>query len=271
MAERRMFSKSIVDSDAFLDMPQSSQLLYFHLCMRADDDGFIDNPKSIMRNVGCKEDDMKVLIAKQFIFPFESGVVVIRHWLIHNYIQKDRYKETKYLSEKSMLSTDVNKAYMIGEKNVDTECIQPVSKVDTQVSIELGKNSIELNNSLSINNKNNLSERVRACERVDELEIVFYQHFKDYFNHWGQHEDDKQIFNEILHTLSEATLDAKNNQLRFYQMPISLDKLIEEVSKLDEQDVRDIVWQIMNNQEIRDRKHYILGALFNRAKEKGNV
>ncbi len=147
----------------------------------------------------------------------------------------------------------------------------------TQSNLDEPNHNLYVNDNVNVNdyslsiNKNKLSEHVRACERVDELEIVFYQHFKDYFNYWGQHEDDKQIFNEILHTLSEATLDAKNNQLRFYQMPINLDKLIEEVLKLDEQDVRDIVWQIMNNQEIRDRKHYILGALFNRAKEKGNV
>jgi hypothetical protein len=95
MAEKRMFAKTIIDSDAFLEMPQSTQLLYFHLAMRADDDGFVNNIKSIMRNIGCKEDDAKVLIAKRFIIPFESGVVVIKHWRIHNYIQKDRYKQTK--------------------------------------------------------------------------------------------------------------------------------------------------------------------------------
>ena len=85
---RRMFAKTIIDSDAFLDMPQSTQLLYFQLSMRADDDGFVNNPKSIMRNVGCKEDDMRVLSGKKFIIPFESGVIVIKHWKIHNYIQK---------------------------------------------------------------------------------------------------------------------------------------------------------------------------------------
>ena len=132
MAERRMFAKTIIDSDAFLDMPQSTQLLYFHLSMRADDDGFINNPKNIMRMVGCKEDDLSVLIAKKFIIPFESGVVVIKHWKIHNYIQKDRYRETKYKDEKSLLQLDENNAY--------TECIQDGYKMDTQV--RLGKDSI---------------------------------------------------------------------------------------------------------------------------------
>ena len=128
MAERRMFAKTIIDSDAFLDMPQSSQLLYFHLSMRADDDGFINNPRSIMRNVKCNEDDLKLLIVKKFIIQFESGIVVIKHWKIHNYIQKDRYKETKYKDEKSTLSLDENNAYTQSE----TQCIQDVYISDTQ-------------------------------------------------------------------------------------------------------------------------------------------
>ena len=102
MAERRMFAKTIIDSDAFLDMPVSTQLLYFHLSMRADDDGFINNPKKIQRMVGCAEDDLKLLMAKRFIIQFESGVVVIKHWKIHNYIQSDRYKPTVYTQEKSL-------------------------------------------------------------------------------------------------------------------------------------------------------------------------
>lgn len=140
MAERRMFAKTIVDSDAFLEMPVSSQLLYFHLSMRADDEGFINNPKSIMRTVGSKDDDMNMLIVKKFIIPFESGVVVIKHWKIHNYIQSDRFIATKYNEEKSMLELDENKAYRVCKNDMDTECIQDVYNLDTQVSI--GKVSI---------------------------------------------------------------------------------------------------------------------------------
>ena len=114
MGERRMFSKTIIDSDNFLDMPLSSQLLYFHLSMRADDDGFINNPKSITRNVRCNDDDLKLLIAKQFIIPFESGVVVIKHWKIHNYIRADRYKETNCLEEKKFLQLNKGNEYVIG-------------------------------------------------------------------------------------------------------------------------------------------------------------
>ena len=111
MAERRMFAKSIIDSDLFLDMPQSAQCLYFHLAMRADDDGFVNSPKKIQRIIGASEDDCRLLIAKQFLIPFDTGVVVIRHWRIHNYIQKDRYKETIYQGEKQLIEAQDNGAY----------------------------------------------------------------------------------------------------------------------------------------------------------------
>lgn len=136
MAERRMFAKTIIDSDAFLDMPLSAQALYFHLSMRADDDGFVNNPKKIQRMIGASDDDCKLLVLKRFILTFESGVIVIKHWKIHNYIQKDRYKETVYLEEKSTLALTENNAY--------TECIQDVSRLDTQVSIGKVIDSIEI-------------------------------------------------------------------------------------------------------------------------------
>lgn len=127
----------IIDSDAFTDMPQSSQLLYFHLGMRADDDGFVSSPKKIIRMVGSADDDYKILIAKRFIIPFESGVCVIKHWRIHNYIQNDRYKETVYLDEKKSLILKDNGSY--------TECIQDVSKLDTQVKLnQVKSNQIKL-------------------------------------------------------------------------------------------------------------------------------
>lgn len=111
MAQRRMFSLQIVDTDAFLDMPPSSQLLYFHLSMRADDEGFIANPKKIMKVVGSADDDIKILIAKRFILTFKSGVVVIKHWLIHNTIRMDRFKQTKYEDEKNLITTKENGSY----------------------------------------------------------------------------------------------------------------------------------------------------------------
>ena len=150
MAERRMFAKTIVDSDMFIDMPMSARLLYYDLAMRADDDGFVNSPKKIMRFVGASMDDMNVLIAKQFIIPFESGVVVIKHWKIHNYIQKDRYKATSYQAEKESLTLK-NGTYYTDDlpdvSNLDTECIQDVYSLDTQdrlgkVRLELGKDRV---------------------------------------------------------------------------------------------------------------------------------
>lgn len=124
MAERRMFAKTIVTSDAFLDMPLSARCLYFTLGMFADDDGFVNNPKSIMRQVGACTDDLNLLLFKRFILSFDSGIIVIKHWRIHNYIQKDRYKETKYIEEKSTL--------MLDDKGAYTERIQDVYSLDTQ-------------------------------------------------------------------------------------------------------------------------------------------
>lgn len=138
MAERRMFAKTIADSDAFLEMPQTSQNLYFHLSMRADDDGFVNNPKRIQRMVGCSDDDMRILIGKSFIIPFESGIIVIKHWRINNYIQKDRYKPTVYQDEYAQLKIKENGAY--------TLCIQDGYKLDTQDrlgKVSIDKNSIE--------------------------------------------------------------------------------------------------------------------------------
>lgn len=136
MAERRMFAKTIIDSDAFLDMPLSTQTLYFHLSMRADDDGFLNNAKKIQRMLGCADDDYKILLAKNFIIPFDSGICVIKHWRVHNLIQKDRYKETVYTEHKEKLSLKNNNVY-----TMDTACIHDVSSLEPQV--RLGKSSLE--------------------------------------------------------------------------------------------------------------------------------
>lgn len=138
MAERRMFAKSVIDSDLFLDMPATTQMLYFHLAMRADDDGFINNPRRIMRMVGASEDDMKILIAKQFIIPFESGIVVIRHWKIHNYIRSDRYKPSVF-EEKKQLKFEGNLVYQLDDtcqQNGIPDDIPKVSDLDTQYRLD---------------------------------------------------------------------------------------------------------------------------------------
>lgn len=166
MAERRMFAKTIIDSDAFLDMPQSSQLLYFHLAMRADDDGFINNPKAIMRNCNCSEDDLKLLAIKKFIIPFETGVVVIKHWKIHNYIRNDRYKETKYKEEKSLLLLDENNSYtacaLPSDNQMDTVGIPSDNQMDTQV--RLGEVSLIEDNINTMCNSDESHDKKKASK-----------------------------------------------------------------------------------------------------------
>lgn len=136
-----MMSKKIIDTDNFLDMPQSTQCLYFHLLLRADDDGFIQSPKSIMRITGCKDDDLKLLIAKGFVIGFETGVIVIRHWRIHNYVQSDRYSKSE-LQEAKCVELK-NKVYEVVEPPInpdntcmDTKCIQNGYNLDTQIRID---------------------------------------------------------------------------------------------------------------------------------------
>lgn len=156
MAERRMFSNKIIDSDAFLDMPLSAQSLYFHLCMRADDDGFLNNAKTIQRMVGASPDDLKLLIAKRFILTFPSGIVVIKHWRMHNLLRKDRYNETQYQQEKSELTLKENGAYT-DKKPTDNQMAttwQPTdNQMATQVSIvEVSTVKDSVCNDIYINN-----------------------------------------------------------------------------------------------------------------------
>ena len=137
MAERRMFTRKVVCSDAFIDLPFSSQALYLQLNMEADDDGFIAGPKKIQRMIGASDEDLERLISKKFVIAFEDkGLVVIKHWKMHNYIAKDRYKGTVYTEEKNLLKIKENKSY----KLLDTNCIQDVYKMDTQV--RLGKDRL---------------------------------------------------------------------------------------------------------------------------------
>lgn len=132
MANKRMFTMKIVDSDAFLDMPLSTQCLYFHLNMRADDDGFIGNPKKVMKIVGASDDDLKLLIAKRFVLCFEDGVIVIKHWRMHNTLSQNRYHETQYVDEKSMLKLKENGSYSFenGEEIDDKKLINAKEKYD---------------------------------------------------------------------------------------------------------------------------------------------
>lgn len=186
MAERRMFAKTIIDSDAFLDMPVTARLLYYDLGMRADDDGFVNSPKKIMRTIGSSQDDMNILFAKKFVIPFSDGVVVIKHWKINNYIQSDRYHETKYTEHKEMLTIEPNGAYSLDSSDMYTPCIQDGYNMDTQ--IRLGKNRLD-KNSIDTNIAQNPAEE-------SPIEKMFSSFWESYGNKKGK-KAAKKAFSKI--------------------------------------------------------------------------
>ena len=143
MANRRMFSKDVVDTDKFLEMPPSTQALYFHLGMRADDDGFVSSPKKITQFVNCGNDDLKLLLAKGYLIPFESGVVVISDWNVNNWIRADRKHATRFEQEKSLLSIS-NDIYILDANQVPTKCQPSANQMPTECHTEdsIGKDSI---------------------------------------------------------------------------------------------------------------------------------
>ena len=158
MAERRMFAKTIIDSDAFLDMPLSAQALYFHLSMRADDDGFLNNAKKIMKIINANQNDYDLLVLKSFIIQFDDGICVIKHWRINNYLRNDRYKPTIYQEQKDMLTVKDNGRYSLKKANNNIG-IPDRYQCETQDSIDkdsidkdrLGKDSIGYINSSNTN------------------------------------------------------------------------------------------------------------------------
>ena len=176
MANKLMFAKSIIDSDAFLDMPATTQLLYFHLSMRADDDGFVNNPKKIQRMVGCSDDDLKLLMAKSFIIAFESGVIVIKHWKIHNYIRNDTYNETLCKTEKKMLCLDENKEYQFAVDEPSTDSRRAVDEPSTQVSL-VKVSSVK--DSLYNNNGNDDSDLSTDSDNLSTRPVISAQWVKD--------------------------------------------------------------------------------------------
>lgn len=223
MAQKRMFDKTITNSDDFLEMPDSSQNLYFHLSMNADDDGFVNNWKSIMRMTGHKEDDLKVLTAKQFIIPFDSGVIVIRHWRINNYLRNDRYVATKFKDEMSKLTIDSNLVYQM-----DTNGIHSIDKNS------IDKNSIEYKTF----KKPTLEEIEEYCKErnnnIDPKAFLFYYET----NGWVQGKNRKPIKNW---KACIRTWEQRNKE----NIPTWFDK---------EQDL-----QIMSDDEFREMEEFLGG------------
>lgn len=177
MAERRMFAKSIVLSDAFLDMPLSARCLYFTLGMLADDDGFVGSPKAIMRQCGASQDDMAVLLQKRFILAFESGVIVIKHWRMNNYLQNDRHKDTTYLEELATLDIDDKGAYT-EKKEMYTECIQTVYTGKDSIGKD-SKDKVRLGNNMRFAPPTIQDVKAYCIERGNEVDperfIDFYE------------------------------------------------------------------------------------------------
>lgn len=190
MTQKRMFTMKIVDSDAFLDMPLSTQCLYFHLNMRADDDGFIGNPKRIMKIIGASEDDLRLLIAKRFVLTFEDGVIVIKHWRMHNTLSRDRYAETSYTDEKKMLLLKDNGSYSLtgGNPIDDTRLIErsgrqtqqrrnkdatkTLSDIDKGLDIELDKDKEKDNNLIVSKDTIRQTDVRRVIEEWNKLQDV---------------------------------------------------------------------------------------------------
>ena len=172
MAERRMFAKTIVDSDAFLDMPIASQCLYFHLAMRADDEGFVNKAKSVARVVGAKEEDFRPLVERRFVIVFDDGVLVIKHWRIHNWIRTDRLQPTKYQQHKNTLSLDENNAYSGQPTGICQPSVRQLTdKCHTEV--RLGKDSIDKDS------KDTSSSEV-ATAPADKVKVSFEKDSRPY-------------------------------------------------------------------------------------------
>lgn len=205
MAQKRMFSLSIVDSDAFISMPASTQNLYFHLCMRADDDGFVSGPRKIQRMIGASDDDMQILLAKRFLLAFESGVMVVKHWWIHNTIKNDRYHPTLYAEEKSMLYKKPDGAYtdhpiielveqktplLSGPSDVlsktEPEWNQDGTRMEPQ--IRLDKNSLD-----NIYSPNLDELDIQESNKQDKLDIQ-QRAFNDFWNIYPRHEAKQAAF-----------------------------------------------------------------------------
>lgn len=189
-----MFSDKVIKTDAFMEMPSSAKLLYFYLMIEADDDGFVSNPKTIIRMLGANEDDLKVLLGKRFVLNFDSGVCVIKHWRIHNLIRADRYTETQWVEEKSLLVIDKN----TGKYSLATTGIPNGNQVATQV--RLGKvREVKVNTNkkcygefenvfLTDEEKQKLKSRygtITTKNLVEELSTYIKSTGKRYKNHYA--------------------------------------------------------------------------------------
>lgn len=215
MSNKRMFSAKIVDSDAFLDMPQTSQLLYFHLAMRVDDDGFVGNPKKIMRMIGSADNDLSVLLGKKFIIGFESGIIVIKHHRMNNNWDSHNCKRTQYLDEFSQLHIKENGAYTLDKKDGLKAQSEYSLISDGKQSLEenrIDKNRIEENRPLVIKRGNSSLKK----EKILDIETLPNWLDKEVWNNWVSYKKEKReklTDNTIKLQLKELAKDIPNHKL----------------------------------------------------------
>lgn len=247
MAKKRMFSPAIIDSDAFLEMPLSSQCLYFHLSMRADDDGFVGNPKRISKMIGCSDDDLKILLAKRFILAFDSGVIVIKHWRINNYIRGDRYTKTTYVEELSQLKLDDKNGYT--EKFKSENCCgipnvnQMTYQMDTQIRIDKNRLDKNIKKESLIEKEETLPFEIPSLEDVKNFCLlrknnVNPERFYSYFTARNWEIDNRPIANWQAVLISWESLESKinnsNNNSKISEHNYSAEELDALIFNLDE-------------------------------------
>lgn len=219
MARKRMFDIEVVDTDLFLDMPQTTQNLYFHFGMRADDDGFVSKPKKIIRLIGANEDDLKILITKQFVIPFKSGIIVIRHWKLNNYLRKDRYIETIYKEEKDMLIEDENGVYNLGIPNVNQMSTNGVPSIE--------KNSIDKKNNICPSNEGQPSKEDKLLSDFEQI-----------WNIYPRKEGKNSAFSHYKSWIKGKKYAGKTIKLNNKQMWYAVKKYADEVKNIEKKYIK---------------------------------
>lgn len=278
MAERRMFSKQIVESDAFYDMPSDSQALYIHLCMNADDDGFVNNPQKIRRTMGASEDSLKILIAKRFVFAFETGIMVVKHWRMQNALRKDRYKPTEYTEEKGLLYMKPNGNYTFDEKQgvpllsvtafqeQNGDEIIPEKGLATKwqpngnqrlPQYSIGKDSIEEGNMVvggKLNNNINTTH-ARVCTDVRVREGITVEQFEQELgcNGWERYPNG-DVYAKVRDTLVTLINDG--------------DVSLWEISRELVGEIQESMFKGRERREITDLRSYILSIIHRKRKER---
>ena len=215
MAEKRMFTVKIVESDAFLDMPLSAQALYVHLNMNADDDGFVNNPKMITRLIGAKNDDLQVLIDKAFILMFPSGVAVIKGWLMNNIIKNDRKHPTSYQEELSQLVVKDNRSYTWKQNGNKTETERKHNGNNLLRSIDkdsLDKNSIDKNNTFAPTSNDIDAMEKEIFAELPLLNNQFYKIYTDDVSHYKEQFPAIDVEQELRNAIAWTEANPKNRK-----------------------------------------------------------